>query len=285
MNSLRNLWSAGFIGSLLVALPACAQQAANPPLPQISQLLHEVQDHQKTLEKVRENYTYSSMQTMQDMDARGQVTKTETREFEIFFVNGREIRRLVKKDGKPLDDHEQQKETERVTKAVEEAQKPHPEQSKTSQEPNISRILEIVEVRNPRRETYRGRPAIVFDFVGRKDASTHGLNEEVYKKLQGTAWVDEQDREVVHIDVTFDDNFHVGGGLLANVEKGSNFHFDQAPVNNEVWLQTGAEGTVQARVLLVKGIHQHFAEHDSDYKRFKVETQQGKDAKALVEAK
>jgi hypothetical protein len=50
-------------------------------------------------------------------------------------------------------------------------------------------------------------------------------------------------------------------------------------------LQTGAEGTVQARVLLVKGIHQHFAEHDSDYKRFKVETQQGKDAKALVEAK
>jgi len=29
----------------------------NPPLPEIPQLMHEVQEHQKQLEKVRENYT------------------------------------------------------------------------------------------------------------------------------------------------------------------------------------------------------------------------------------
>jgi hypothetical protein len=87
------------------------------------------------------------------------------------------------------------------------------------------------------------------------------------------------------MEVSFDDNFHVAGGLVANVQKGSNFRFDQAPVNGEIWLPTGGEGTVQLRVLLVKGIRQHFTERDYDFKRFHVETEQGKDAKAVAEKK
>jgi hypothetical protein len=66
---------------------------------------------------------------------------------------------------------------------------------------------------------------------------------------------------------------------VANVQKGSNFHFDQAQVNGEVWLPTGAEGTVQARVLLVKSYRRHVTERDYDYKRFHVEAEQGKGAK------
>jgi hypothetical protein len=103
--------------------------------------------------------------------------------------------------------------------------------------------------------------------------------------LQGTVWIDEADRQIAHLDVAFDDNFHVGGGIVANIQKGSNFHFDQALVNGEIWLPTGAEGTVQARILLLKGYRQHFTERDYDYKRFHVEAQQGKDAKAVVENK
>ena len=37
------------------------------------------------------------------------------------------------------------------------------------------------------------------------------------------------------------------------------------------------------RLLLVKGIRQHFSERDYDFKRFHVEAQQGKDAKAVQE--
>jgi hypothetical protein len=105
------------------------------------------------------------------------------------------------------------------------------------------------------------------------------------KKLKGTMWVDEADRQVAHADVTFDDNFHVAGGLVANVQKGTNFHFDQAPVEEQLWLPTGGEGTLQARVLLFKNMRQHFSERDYDYKRFKVEAQQAKDAKVVSGAK
>jgi len=254
--------------------------------------MQEVQDHQRQLDKVRESYTYTSMQTTQDIDANGQVKKTETEEHEDFFVNGHVIERTVKKDGQPLSDHDQQKETERVTKLVEKAEKTPAGQPLEGPSISVSRVLEIMDVRNERRVNFRGRPAIVFDFVGRKDAKTHGLAEDASKKLQGTIWIDEADRQVAHLEVSFIDNFHVVGGLLANIQKGSNFHFDQERVthpsdedlspgargNGELWLPTGGEGTMQARVLLVKHLRQHFIERDYDYKRFRVETQQAKDA-------
>jgi hypothetical protein len=258
---------------------AQTQQAAVPPLPAIPQLMREVVSHQNQLDKVRENYTYSVAQVVQDFDGKGQVSKTETQETEIFFVNGHPVGRLVKKNGQPVSGHDLEKETEAVTKLVEKAEKTPSDQPLEGQVISISRLLEIMDVRNERRENYRGRSAIAFDFVGRKNARTHGMVEDASKKLQGTLWVDEADRQVAHLDAVFNDNFHVGGGVVANVQKGSNFHFDQALVNGEVWLPTGAEGTVQARVLLVKSIRQHVTERDYDYKRFHVDAEQGKGAK------
>ncbi len=142
-----------------------------------------------------------------------------------------------------------------------------------------------MEVRNPRREIYHGRSCISFDFLGRKDAKTHGVVEDASKKVQGTLWIDETNRQVIHLEAGFNDNFRIGGGLLGTIEKGTTFHFDQALVNGELWLPVGGEGTVHARVLMFKSIRQHVTERDFDYKRFHVETQQGKDAKAVPEKK
>ena len=254
-------------------------------LPDIPQLLREVREHQKQLEKAREDYTFTSLQTTEYLDAGGRVTKTESGEAEEFFVNGHQIGRLVKKDGKPLDDQAQQRETERVTKWMEKAEKPDQEPPKEGQQISLSHILEAADIRNPRRQSYRGRPTIVFDFVGRKDLKAHGISEDISKKLQGTVWIDEADREVAHLDVSFDDNFHIAGGLAVSIQKGSSFRFDQELVNGEAWLPTGGGGTIQARILLVKGVHERVTERDYDYKRFRVETQQGKDTKVVAEGK
>jgi hypothetical protein len=292
MASLKNVPVAGLLLALLSAQLACPQQQAPlsgqaelaaAPLPDIHQLMREVRERQKQLDKLLENYTYSSMETVQDLDANGHVTKTETEEFEEFYVNGHQIGRKVKKDGKPLEGQDLQKETERVTKLVETANKPDQTPPKPNQGVSLSQVLEVADIRNPRRLSYRGRPTLVFDFIGRKDLKPHGLSEDISKKVQGTVWIDEADRVVAHLEVTFNDNFHIAGGLVASIQKGSSFNFDQAPVNGEVWLPTGGEGTISARILLVKGIRQHGTERDYDYKRFRVETQQAKDAKVVPE--
>ena len=43
-------------------LVAVGQQPAQAPLPDIRQLMREVQEHQKQLDQIRENYTYTSYQ-------------------------------------------------------------------------------------------------------------------------------------------------------------------------------------------------------------------------------
>lgn len=260
-------------------LGACVGVAAqaDKALPDPHQLMQDVLAHQKQVDNIRESYTYTTQVTTQDLDGNGKVTHTDLQEFETFFVHGHEIARMTKKDGKPLDNKEQEKESARVAKLVEKAEKtPRGQSIEGGETISITRVLEIMDVSAARREEFRGRPTIVFDFVGRKDAKTHGLAEEASKKLKGTIWIDEADREVAHLEVTFYDNFHVAGGLLANVQKGSNFHFDQAPVNGGLWLPTGAEGTMKARLLLVKNTRQHFTVRNYDYKRFSVDAQQEK---------
>jgi hypothetical protein len=281
---------AGLSPLLLAAAPTPVKKTVNAPLPPISQLVLEVRDRQYQSDTVRENYSYTSLETTQDIDSSGQVKRSETIENQEFFVNTHVIERTIRRNGKPLDDHDRQKEAERISKLVEKAEKTPPGHPLQELNTDISRIPEIVgrmlpimEVRNPRRVSWHNRPTIVFDFAGRKDAKTHSLAEDTSKELQGTIWIDEADRQIAHLDVRFNDDFRVASGLVASIEKGSSFHFDQAPVNGEVWLPVGGQGAVQARILLVKTFRRCYFERDYDYKRLRVDVTQQKGTKAVLE--
>ena len=161
-----------------------------------------MQEHQKQLDKIRENYTYTSYQVVQDVDANGQVKKTESSEYNDFFVNGHVIERKVKENDKPLNEHDQQKETERVTKLVGKATKTPREQpleGPTHQREPVCSTSWICAMSGV--NSIAAIHTIVFDFVGRKDVKTHGMAEDASKKLQGTIWINEADRQVAHLEV------------------------------------------------------------------------------------
>ena len=230
MRSQLTIWLKHLLLPLLLAPASLAQQPSDPPLPDIRQLMHEVQAHQRQLDKVRENYTYTTLETTQDIDSNGQVTKTETVEQEDFFVNGHVIERTVKKNGKPLNDHDQQKETERVTKLVEKAEKTPPDQPLEGQTISISRVLEIMDVRNPRRENFAAAPPSSSTSSAAKTPRPTAWSRTPRKNLQGTFGSTRPTARWPILEVSFNDNFRVAGGLFASVQKGSNFRFDQAPV-------------------------------------------------------
>ena len=261
-------------------LAALAESAAEPS-PDVRQLMQEVGKHQKELEKVKENYTYTDIETTQYLDKANHASKTESVESEIFYVNGTQISRIVKKDGKLLSAHDEKKQTERVMKVVAEALKTK-SRKQEEQEITLGKIMEVVDVRDPRREMLRGRTAIVFDFLGRKDAHAHAAAEDISKKLQGTVWIDEADREVAQLEAHLVDNLKVGGGLLANIQKGAVFHFEQGKINNEVWLPVATDAWFQARIVVFSNLRLHMQENFSDYKRFHTDAEQGKEAKPVA---
>ena len=247
----------------------------SPPaaLPDAATMLREVEAHQKQLDKVRENYTFRAVQTVRQLDSSGNTKKVETEDHEVFFVNGHQVQKLVRKDGKDLSPEQGRKEQDRVNKEVLKISKPgyvNPDKDEIT----VARLLQIVTFSKPRRVRLNERDTIVFDFAGDQHAKTHGRDEEALKKVSGTIWIDEADHEVSRMSASLDDNYHVGFGLLASVAKGSNMVFDQALIRNEAWLPTAIALHLQARAFLVAGFRADVEVRFDQYKKFQTDAVQ-----------
>jgi hypothetical protein len=262
----------------LVVLLACVAPAANgasepAALPDAATMLREVEAHQKQLDKMRENYTFRAVQTTRQLDGSGNTKKVETEEHEVFFVNGERVQKLVRKDGKDLTPEQARKEQDRVNKEVLKISRPgysNPDKDEIT----VSRLLQIVTFSRPRRVRLNGRDTIAFDFAGDPHAKTHGRGEDALKKVSGTIWIDEADREVSRMSATLDENYHVGFGLLASVAKGSNVVFDQGLIRNEAWLPTAIALHLQARAFLVAGFRAEIDIRFDEYKKFQTDAVQ-----------
>jgi len=260
---------------VLLACVAPATFGANEPasLPDAATMLREVEAHQKQLDKIREDYTFRAVQTTRQLDSRGNTKKVETEEHEVFFVNGHRVQKLVRKDGKDLTPDQARKEQDRVNKEVVKISQPgytNPDKDEIT----VSRLLQIVTFSRPRRVGLNGRDTVAFDFAGDPHAKTHGRGEDALKKVSGTIWIDEADREVSRMSATLDENYHVGFGLLASVAKGSNVVFDQALIRNEAWLPTAIALHLQARALLVAGFRAEIDIRFDQYKKFQTDAVQ-----------
>lgn len=254
-------------------------------LPDLKQLFEEIDANQKQIDKIEENYAGTQVEEETDYDKNGKITKKEVNEYTFFYLNGDEITTLVKKDGKLLSEEQQKKENEKARKHIEEEQKEEKKkeakeekakeegkESKDKDDPGIEMFLRVSQFVNPRRERFRGQDVLVFDFEPNPEYKPKNLAEHVVKELAGVVWIDEKAKDVVRLEAYFVGDVRIGGGVLANVQKGTSFVFEQAFINNEVWLPTYVEAHIGARLLLVKGLKVNLATRYSDYKRFHVET-------------
>jgi hypothetical protein len=254
-------------------------------LPDLKALFKEIDGNQKAIDKIKENYAGSRAEEETEYDKTGKVTKHESKEFTFFYLNGEEISTLSKKDGKPLSEDELKRENEKTQKQIQEIQKNQTKkeakeekakeegkEKKDDDDVGIELFLRASQFVNPRRERFRGQDVLVFDFEPNPDFKPHKMTEKVVHELAGVVWIDEKARDVARLEAYFLGDFKIGGGLLANLQKGTSFVFEQAYLNNEVWLPTYEEAHVGVRVLLVKGVKINAVTRYSDYKKFNVES-------------
>ncbi len=254
-----------------------ATESAQRPLPDIPTLMREVGVHQKAEEEIRKNYLYHAIESRQDRDGNGAIKKTTTNEYDVFWVNGVPVQKLVKKNGKDLTPDEQKKESERIDKDVAKARERKDKADSKGKESGprgneaitASRILELGAFSNPRRVTLDGRDTIVVDYAGDPKAKTRNRFEDVFRDLVGTVWVDEQDRVIRRTEGHFLNSYKIGGGLLVNIRKDTSFNFDQKKVNSEVWLPTRVEGNGAVRLLLLVNFNGVVTFQMSNYRKFK----------------
>jgi hypothetical protein len=193
--------------------------------------------------------------------------KTHTDEYQAFYVGNTQVLQHISHDAKPLSPDDAKKEQQRVDKLVAKLKSHENASPKDEVRLSASGLLKVATFSNPRRQLLNNRPTLVFDYKGDPHAHAKDLADQIMRQLAGTLWIDERDNAIVRLSGTLEENFHVGGGLLVNIKKGSWFDFTQSLVNKEIWFPAVFSAHVDGRFLLFKGFNGDAHSTFSDYRK------------------
>ena len=241
---------------------------ADAPLPEGNAYVRGLVEKQRHREEILDQYTYDLASVREDLDEAGRVKERETRRYEIFFVKGRPVRRLVEEDGRPLSAARQQREDREAREMAEAVRSGRA----VTEQPRVrlSAILDRYDFRATAREEIAGRTAIVLEFQPRP--GDLGLEGDRYlRRLGGRIWVDEAEQEVVRTEITNLAPIKVGSALGASVSSLS-MRIDFRKVDDAVWLPAEDETLVSGRALIFKKFRRRFRRTYGNYRRFSVES-------------
>jgi len=247
------------------------------PMPDTRALLDEVQANEDKVENLLDTYSYIQKIITREVDKNGAIQDKDSETYQLSFYKGYRIRRLVEKNGRPLSADDQTDEDKKAAKQVAEIEKKIEKKEKDPSEEDrkisIAEMLRASRLLNPRRERFRGRNVIVFDFEPNPDFDYKNAKSmlKFFGKIAGVMWIDEKDKQVARIDAHLADSFNIGGGVLAKLRKGSSFTLDQERINDEIWLPSAADINISLRVLMVKGIDLNQVVRSYDYRKFTTE--------------
>lgn len=258
---------------------------SNEPLPDIAQLLQDLQANQEKLETILEDYSYKQDVVSREIQKDGTIKIKESETFQLSFYKGYRIQRLIAKNGKPLSAKDQENADEDAQKRVREIEKEIDKQEKKvaqnkdgtpngeGQRISIAEVLKASKLLNPRRERLKGRDVVVFDFEPNPSFDFKNAKSflKFFGKTAGVMWIDEKDKQVARIEAVLFDSYKIGGGVLAKLRKGASFTLEQDRINNEIWLPTLADINLSVRVLLVGGVNVNQEIKSYDYQKFKTE--------------
>jgi len=266
---------------------------SNEPLPDIAVLLQQLQSNEDNVEKMLDSYSFTQKTIMRELGKDGIFRETESETNQLSFYKGNRITRLIEKNGKPLNEKQQADADKDAAKQVEEIEKKLAKResrtatgkpSEDSRRISIAEVLRASKLLNPRRERFRGRDCVVFDFEPNPAFDTKNATSilKFFGKTAGVIWVDEKDKQVARMEAALFESMSFGGGVLAKFKKGATFTLEKERVNNEIWLPSQADINASIRVLLVKGIDINQLQKFYDYQKFETEV---KDAKVNDSAK
>ena len=241
---------------------------ADAPLPEGNAYVRGLVEKQRHREEILDQYTYDLASVREDLDEAGRVKERETRRYEIFFVKGRPVRRLVEEDGRPLSAARQQREDREAREMAEAVRSGRA----VTEQPRVrlSAILDRYDFRAVAREDVAGRTAIVLEFQPRP--GDLGLEGDRYlRRLGGRIWVDEAEQEVVRTEITNLAAIKVGSVLGASVSSLS-MRIDFRKVDDAIWLPAEDETLVSGRALIFKKFRRRFRRTYGNYRRFSVES-------------
>ncbi|HVG28509.1 MAG TPA: hypothetical protein VM864_02190 [Pyrinomonadaceae bacterium] len=251
----------------------------------VVELMREVGRNQKDADERVSQYTYTRKQTEREINDRGELKKETVRVYEVYPVaNAGEVEKLVSENGVPLTPERAAKEEKRVADEIEKLEREREKRKEKKEreraegakkgkaegedDPGLSTFLRVCEFVSPRRERFRDRDAIVFDFRARPGFKPRGRDESIVSKLAGVVWIDPTEKQIMRLEARLVEGYKVAGGLVASLRPGSAMIFEQTRLADGVWLPKFEQVNFAAKLFLFAGFRLDATREYSNYKRF-----------------
>jgi len=223
------------------------------------------------------NYTYVERSTTSELDKRGKVKKSQSETAEVIMLCGAPYRRVIERRGAPLAGKDEQRQESRIDKlsaedskdcakrqaAVEKRQRKNREFMNDIPDAFSFKLLGI--------EKVDGKDAYAIAAEPRPEYRSPNGRGKFLAKMHGKIWIDKAELQWVKVEAETIDTVSLGL-FLFRLNKGATLQFQQARVNDEIWLPRHIHvlGTGRLALLLAGGFAADIA-FDS-YKKFSTDS-------------
>jgi len=187
---------------------------------------------------------------------------------EIVETKDGSLSRLLSTDGRPLDAKQQQKESRRIQRLVnnpgEQRKLQQASSKKAEQGERLFKILPDVFVFG-----YAGCEGdlIKLSFRPNPNFRPPSIEARVFQNMEGEMTVDSKQERLAAINGHLMEDVKFGGGLLGHLDKGGKFEVSQTEVAPGHWEMTVLDVDMKGKVLLFKTISVQETENHSDFHR------------------
>ena len=267
----------GFAIAVLGAALAFAQETAEKAPPDPQEIIRRSVAHDLINFERMKNYTYTERDEARAYDNRGRLKKTEVDAYEILILGGRDYARLIGRNDKPLPEKEARKEQEKMDREA--AQREHEsaedkakrEKERQEERKFLNEVPEAFTFRLLGEESISGKPAWVITAEPKADYRPRNRTAKIIAKMRGTIWIDKSEYQWVRVEAEVRDKLSFGLRMV-QIEPGATVHFEQARINDEIWLPASAQIHADARLALFKRMHSEVDIVFRDYKKFQADS-------------
>jgi hypothetical protein len=265
VKSSRNFLSYIVAAAAIFNTPVLAlDRAARPSFPDTDTLISRVASHQKDVEALLTQYTFTDKTTLYTLDKAGTVRIQHTDTYYITPTPYEVFTLRISHDGKPLSQQNlehQEREIERKLKADERKAQKNPD-LRPKDALLFAGIILQSRFEPLKWEDVDGTPAIVYSFMPKSQPLRHGTTDDkIASDMKGKMWISPDAGEVVRME--FASVSPLGLNFLVSV-KSFRGVVDQRKVNGEVWLPSRQDFVAQGRQL-VAGFRMRQVSEFSDY--------------------
>jgi len=227
------------------------------------------------------DYTWVAEETERSLDGAGQVRSEDRKKWETVILYGEPHRRMLERNGKPLNDEEKRKEQVQLDKAVaklkneSESQRQHrsaqQEKQRAKDREFLDEVTDLYDLRIVGEERIEGFPVWVITATPKPGYQPKHSDAKALLKIRGKLWIDKAEYECVRIEAETLATI-TWGLFLARLNPGAKLYFEQTRVNDEIWLPKLERVSGSGRLGLVKAISLEQDLTWSNFRKFQVES-------------